>query len=265
MKSAVAAICLLSVSAGILPAETAAERGKRVMDEALDALGGDKFLAMQDRIEEGRAYSFYRSRLTGLSRAKIYTRYLRSAVNDEIGQRERQVYGKDESYYLLFLEDKAYSVTFRGAAPLPEERFRKYATSTRNNILYLMHNRLKEPGLIFESRGADVWQNTPVEVVDITDAKNNVLRVYFHHTSKLPVRETWSVRDPKTKDKDDYATVFTKFRDVGEGVMWPFNILTERNGEKVFEMFSESCVINKGLDDEMFTLSAKTKMLDEEK
>ena len=47
--------------------------------------------------------------------------------------------------------------------------------------------------------------------------------------------------------------------------MWPFNILTERNGEKVFEMFSESVVINKGLTDDVFTLDSKTKLLDEEK
>lgn len=265
MKYAGAALFVLLFSVRVLSADTAAERGKKVVNEALEALGGDKFVAMEDRIEEGRAYSFYRSRLTGLSRAKIYTRYLKSAVGEEIGQRERQVFGKDETYYLLFLEDKAFSVTYRGAAPLPDERFRKYANSTRNNILYVLHNRLKEPGLIFESRGSDVWQNTPVEIVDITDTNNNVLTVYFHHITKLPVRETWTIRDPKTREKDDYATIFTKFRDVGDGVMWPFNILTERNGEKVFEMFSESVVINKGLTDDVFTLDSKTKLLDEEK
>lgn len=265
MKHVVVAAFLLLFSVRVLPAETAVERGRKVVNEALEALGGDKFLAMEDRIEEGRAYSFYRSRMTGLSRAKIYTRYLKSATGDEIGQRERQVFGKDETYYLLFLEDKAFSVTYRGAAPLPDERFHRYSNSTRNNILYVLHNRLKEPGLIFESRGSDIWQNTPVEIVDITDTNNNVITVYFHHISKLPVRETWTVRNSTTKEKDDYATIFTKFREVGDGVMWPFNILTERNGEKIFEMFSESVVINKNLTDDLFTLTSKTKLLDEEK
>ena len=36
------------------------ERGKRAIDETLAALGGDRFLAVQDRTESGRAYSFYR-------------------------------------------------------------------------------------------------------------------------------------------------------------------------------------------------------------
>ena len=57
-------------------AETNQDRGKRVVNDALAALGGDRFLAMQDRVESGRAYSFYREELSGLSIAKIYTRYL---------------------------------------------------------------------------------------------------------------------------------------------------------------------------------------------
>jgi hypothetical protein len=264
MKYFIALLTLLIPS--LQAAETAGERGKRIVNEALAAMGGEKFLAMKDRVEEGRAYSFYRARMTGLSLARIYTRYLEtSPAPGGIAQRERQVYGKDDTYYLLFTEDKAYSVTYRGAAPMQQERIDRHTRSTRNNLLYIMHNRLKEPGLIFESRGTEVWQNTPVEVVDITDADNQVVRVYFHRTTKMPVRSTWSWRNPKTKEKDDYTTLFTKWRDVGGGVMWPFNYLSERNGDKVFEMFSESVTINKGLTDDLFTLSAKTPILDEEK
>ena len=50
-----------------LAAETAQQRGKRVVDEALAALGGPAFLKMEDRLETGRAYSFYNGELNGLS------------------------------------------------------------------------------------------------------------------------------------------------------------------------------------------------------
>ena len=67
MRAALLILCA-SLAFG---AETKQQRGKRVIDEAVAALGGDKFLTMQDRVESGRAYSFYRDRLTGLSVAKI--------------------------------------------------------------------------------------------------------------------------------------------------------------------------------------------------
>lgn len=254
-------VAILLAAAALLPAaETAEQRGRRVINDALAALGGEKFLSVKDRIEDGRAYSFYRERLTGLSKAKIYTRYLSGEAPATLAQRERQAFGKDEDYLVLFTEREGYQVTYHGAKPLEQERWDRYFESTRRNIFYILRNRMKEPGLIFEGKGADVWQNNPVEVVDITDADNHVVTVYFSKNTKLPMRQVYIHRDPKTKDRDEISTAFAKYRDVG-GVQWPFHIRSERNGQKTYEMFSESVEVNKGLTDELFTLDAKLKVL----
>jgi hypothetical protein len=237
------------------------EQGKQVIDEALAALGGEQFLAMKDRVETGRAYSFYRDRLTGLAVAKIYTRYMDKAPEGELAQLERQTYGKDEDSVILFLPDNAYQITYRGAKPLQTERFRRYLDSSRRNIFYILRHRLKEPGMIFESQGTLVWQNAPVNVVDIIDAENNVVRVYFHRTTKLPLRQEFQRRDPKTKERDEEVSVFAKYRDIGNGVQWPFTIMAERNGEKLYEMYSETVTINQGLTDDLFTLPGTMKVL----
>ncbi|MGH9657484.1 MAG: hypothetical protein ACRD96_03010, partial [Bryobacteraceae bacterium] len=56
-------------------------------------------------------------------------------------------------------------------------------------------------------------------------------------------------------------TLYSKYRDVGGGVMWPFQIQRWRNGEKIFEIFSESVAINQDLTDNLFTISSKIKVL----
>ena len=96
-------------------AESHEERGKRVIHEALEALGGQAFLDMEDRVETGRAYSFYREQLTGLSVARIYTRYL-VPVPGKIALRERQAFGKDQSSAVLFADDGAWEITARAPA-----------------------------------------------------------------------------------------------------------------------------------------------------
>src|SRR5258708_37621493 len=81
-----------------LHAETPEQRGKRVVDECVQALGGSRYLSMENRVESGRVYSFYREKLTGLSIARIYTRY-DSGVADtahNLALRERDNYGKKE-------------------------------------------------------------------------------------------------------------------------------------------------------------------------
>lgn len=250
---------LLAAASVTAHAESDQARGKRVIGEALVALGGDNFLAMKDRVETGRAYSFYRQQLSGLSIAKIYTRYVDTG---KLHVEERQAFGKDEDTAVLFQPDgEAYELTFRGARPLAPDRIARYIDTTSHNVLYILHSRLKEPGMIFESRGSDVVDNMPVEIVDITDADNNTTTVYFHRTTKLPVRQVFYRRDPVSRYRDEEVTVFSKYRDVGGGVQWPFAIERNRNGEKLYELYAESVQINQSLADSLFMLPSGVKKL----
>ena len=240
-------------------AESRAERGKRVVNEALEALGGQAFLNMEDRVESGRAYSFYREQLTGLSIARIYTRYL-APVPGKIALRERQSFGKDQSSAVLFTDAGAWEITFRGARPLDDKRYENYQDSTLRNVFYILRQRLREPGIELDSQGADVFENLPVEIVDITDAGGRTVTVYFSQTTKLPIRQSFKRRNPEYKDFDQEVMLFAKYRDVA-GVKWPFDIRRDRNGEKIYEIYSDSVEFNKDLKDDLFALPGNIKIL----
>ena len=241
------------------------ERGKRAIDETLAALGGDRFLAVQDRTESGRAYSFYREQLSGLSLATIYTRYVKRPdppVPGMLWVRERQSFGKNErNGAVLFADDKGYQITFRGARPVPQQTLDRYQDSTLHNVFYILRQRLGEPGLAFDHRGTDRIDNRPVEVVDISDADNHTVTVYLDHITKLPVRQLYVRRDPKTRERFEEVTLFSKYRDAGGGVQWPLDIQRLRNDEKIFEMYSETVEINQGLSQSLFVLPADMKVL----
>jgi hypothetical protein len=253
-------IVLAAVLSLTAAAETKAERGKRVVEEALAALGGDKFLSVKDRVESGRAYSFYREQLSGLAVASFYTQYLQTPPEGQLAQRERQAFGKDEDSAVIFANGQGWEVTFRGARPLQEDRLRRYHESTRKNIFYILQHRMNEPGLIIESQGSDIVDNQPVEAVDFIDSNNETVTVYFHRSTKLPVKQMFFRRDPQTKERFEEVTFFSKYRDVG-GSQWPFTILRERDGEKIYQMFAEAVEVNKGLTDDLFTIGPKTPVL----
>jgi hypothetical protein len=107
--------------------------------------------------------------------------------------------------------------------------------------------------LEFDFKGNEVVENVPVSVVDVVDSENRVVTVYFHQTTKLPVRQKWVWRDPKTRDRYVELTRFSRYREV-DGTQWPFQITRERDGRKVYEMFAESVSINEGLDDNVFAI-----------
>lgn len=265
MKRFLPAVALALVSS-LSSAQDA--RAKQIIDDALQALGGEKFLAMTDRVEQGRSYSFYREQLAGLSRAKIYTRYLTAPNPPQpafVGIRERQAFGKDEDVFIVFNEQGGYEITYRGAKPLPEETRERYTETLLHNVLYTLRMRLGEPGLVFEYHGSDVFENQPVNIVDLIDADNRVTRVFFLQSDKFPVRQEWERRDPKTRIRIVETTVFAKYRDIGGGVMWPWVIRRERNGDRIFEMYCDAVSINQGLTDDLFTLDADVKILDKKK
>ncbi len=245
-----------------LQAETNLERGRRVIDECISALGGETFLHMTDRVERGRAYSFYREQISGRSITTIYTHYL-SGVTDTantLAVVEREFFGKNLDSSVLFTPDQAWELTYRGARPLTTERFARYKETTLRDVFYILRVRLHEPGMILESRGADVLDNRPVEIVDITDAQNRTTTVYFDQIDKWPLHQVFYRRDPVTKERDEETTTYTKYRDIG-GVKWPFDMHRERNGDKIYEMFSDEGKLNETVKSDLFVLPSGLKML----
>ena len=114
--------------------------------------------------------------------------------------------------------------------------------------------------MTFYAQDPDFWEHKPVEIVEITDADNRSVTVYFAQTTKLPLRQFFRRRNLELKDWDEEVTMFSKYRDVS-AVKWPFEMRRDRNGEKIYEIFSDSVEINKNLKDNLFTLPASMKLL----
>ncbi len=237
-----AALVLLAVAV-LAPAaeETRQQRAKRVIDEAVAALGGDAFLHMADRVETGRAYSFYRQQISGYSTATIYTRYL-APVPGKVAVRERELFGKKQDEgSLLFTETGAWDISFHGARPFDDQRWASYQDTTLRNIFYILRQRLERTRPVFVLPGIRLLRQGPSsKIVDITDANGVTVTVMFDHFSKLPVRQTYRRRNPEFKDFDTETTLFGKYHSVPGGVKWPYDVRRERNGDKVYEMYAES-------------------------
>ena len=91
------------------------------MEDAIGALGGQHFLQMQNRVESGRAYSFYNEEISGLDIATIYTEYLASQPENGLAVREREVFGKKQDYSVLFYRTKVGTSLFAGRGRCPTQ------------------------------------------------------------------------------------------------------------------------------------------------
>jgi hypothetical protein len=224
------------------------------------ALGGDRFLHMQSRYEIGHIYGFFHDQLSGPEIVHAYFEYLPSGPANGLAVQERELLGKKQDYSYLFLPNRGWDLTYRGARPVSSETWERYHRANYHDILYILRSRMDEAGLQFDYIGADIYLSQHVDILEVTDAANTTVRVYLDHNSMLPLHQTFSWFDDKTREHNDEAAEYDKYRDA-DGVMWPFVVERERNGYKVSQMFAESVRINQGLPSGIFDLPAGAKIL----
>jgi hypothetical protein len=246
--------CLLMVPSYAVVGD-AENKGKKIVEEAVAALGGEKFLHMQDRVASGWTGTWH-SGVARNVRTKFYTLYAANGLN------ERRAFDKDESYSALFNETGAWEITFRGARPMEKAKSERFDLDRRFNVLHILRLRHNEPGMVFAYRGSEVCEKQMGDVVEIISRENEpVVRVCFNRNTRLPIRQTYFRRDGRTKDRIEEVTLFSRYYDAGDGVMWPRQISWFRDGEPVSEIFLESVEVNRGLTPDRFTIAPGTKRL----
>lgn len=247
-------------AAATLHAETSQERAKKLIADMIHALGGDGFRFLQTRSETGRAYSFYREQLSGLTIARIHTKYLEKPIG-ALRMVQRQVFGKKQDDAVILTGTDAWDVTYRGARLLGEDRIKQFNTSTLNDVFYILRMRLAEPGMAFDARGREVVENQPVEKVEFNDSENRTLTVWIHSSTLLPVKQSFKRWDPVINDRREEVTRFSKYRQAGNGVMWPYDTQRERDKEKLFELYADKVSIGDDLPTAMFELEPGVTVL----
>jgi len=257
-----ALMLVLLLAAPLSSQESREIHGKRVIDDCVQALGGNAFLNLQDRVETGRVYSFDygTGKMGGGIYATIYTQYL-TPEPGKMALRIRQIFGlhQDEGGALI-TPDKAWDISFHGARPMDAETFATYKDTAVRGIFYILRQRLKEPGLSFYWESGDIIEHVPVDIVDITDAANSTVTVDFDRNTHLPFRQTFRRRNKEFNDFDVEMTAYAKYKTFG-GVTLPLETRRERDGRKIYEMFVETEAVNQGLSDNIFTLPANLKVL----
>jgi len=100
-----------------------------------------------------------------------------------------------------------------------------------------------------------------VDAIDIFDAENRNIRVWVNSDTFLPSKQRYRRWDDTIDDWREEVTRYSKYRDAGNGVMWPHTTERERDTEKIYQLYSEKVTVNDALPESMFELPNGIKML----
>ena len=156
-------------------------KAKAVLDQAIQALGGQAYLNIQDISQEGRTYSFYHGRPNSLG--IVFWRFYRFPDKDRIELTKK----RDVIY--VYNGDKGYEITYKGTRPEDPKDLTEYLRRRHFALDWVLRKWLLEPGVALFYEGETVTEGKTVEQVTIMNAHNEGVTLYLDSDRSLAGEE----------------------------------------------------------------------------
>jgi hypothetical protein len=220
-----------------------------VLNQMLTALGGDAWLNVQSMTSEGRSYSFYHGQPN--SSSILYWRFW------QWPDKERLEVGKKRDVVELLIGDQGYEVTYRGTATQDPKDLEESLRRRAHSLEWVVRKWLPAPGTMILYSGTAMVERNLADQVTVLNAENDSVIISVDSTTRLPVKVSYSWRDPLDRQFDEGATVFSNYKLV-QGVQTPFSVVQYRNDEMSGQRFLTSASYNAPLAPTLFETKGLT-------
>ncbi len=229
--------------ASIPPDQENAHKARQLLDQAIQALGGQAYLDIHDMQEQGRVYSFYHGRPTG--NGVLFWRFR------EYPDKERLELTPKRDIAVIYAGDKGYEVTYKGPRALERKDLDDYQRRHRFSLETILRSWVNDPNVALFFDGAALAGSLAAQKVTLINSKNEAVSLFFDIDTHLPIKKSYSWRDPVDKERNTEEETYNGYRLV-QGVMTPFGFTRYFNGDMQTERFVNSASYNQGLNQAMF-------------
>jgi len=205
-------------------------KAQQVLERVMHVLGGPAFLNVKRLTTKGRIYSISNEATSGYAPFESYVEY---------PDKRRFSYGKNPPVILINNGDQAWELDRYGQTTQLPEQVRRWKISNRYSLENLLRLRFHDPGVLIQSGGVDFVDNVATQALEMVDAQGTQVKLDLNRQTSLPVRVTYRVRDSKTDDWNDFADVYSDYKNI-EGIMTPMHIAKFIDDERVSEIFRSS-------------------------
>jgi hypothetical protein len=240
---------LVSAQDQVLMPDQSAAKAKQIIQQAIDALGGQTYLNIHDVTCTGHAGMFGHS--GDLNGFENFIDYIMPPTKD--GQaKERQENLPKRNIIEIYNGDKGWVLDRGGVSEAAVSDVNRYEEETKIDLYNILRNRIHEPNMIFRYAGADVVDLHEVDWVELIDSENRTIRIAFSRSTHLPVHKTVDTRNPNSQLKSQEVEIYSNYHPI-EGIQTPFQITRDRNELKDYQVFFDKCQYNTNVADSLFT------------
>jgi len=227
----------------LMPEQSAA-KGKQILEQAIEALGGTAYLNVHDATCTGRIGTFDHSgELTGFGHFIDYS---------VPPFKERQENLPKRNIIEVYNGNKGWELDRGGVSEAPQVDLVDFQEGVKKDLDNILRHRMHEPDMTIRYGGPDIIDGWKADWVELVDSENRTIRIAFATNTHLPIRKTVDTRDARTRMKTQEVEYYSNYHPL-EGIETALQITRERNNIKIFQAFFDKCDYNTNLADSLFT------------
>jgi hypothetical protein len=255
------------VAETMMPEQSAA-KAKRILDQLVDAMGGQAYLEVRDTDCTGRLAQFeHNGDLSGYTNFRDYWRLpdknrteyeVKGAKGGLLGVLIGQIPFKGGTIIELYNGDEGWTMDRGGVSEQPTTNVTDFKEQTKRDIDNVLRFRLKEEGMVFRYGGTDLIDMKQVEWVELVDREERTFRLAVLQSSHLLARSVVITRDETTRERTEEVTYYGNYHLRGS-VMAPLQVERRRDGRRLFQAFFDTCSFDQHFPDDFFTKASLEK------
>jgi len=242
-----------------------ARKAREIIDQGIAALGGQAYLNATEKSEEGRFFTFHHGEPTGTPVLfGLYTKYPDKDRLEIIHLRSYHflifdvgsIPVKDKSDIIVIHNgDKGYEITYKGTAMVEPEDLAAYLRRREHSLDAVLRRWINEPGVALFYDGSAIAAGKPVVQVTVLNTQNDSVTLFFDQNTHLPVKKSYSWRDPTDKYRNTEEEIYDNYRQT-DGVMAPHSLTRYYNGDMSYQRLLNTVSFSQKLDDNLFQAGA---------
>ena len=230
------------------------EKIKALFQGAIQAMGGDAYLGVIDRVSSGQRFYFNnQGDSSGIIKFSDYTR-LPDKRRFEQGNKKNEL---DITVFNLENNEGWLLEGQKGTREAKPEEMKEFKEAVKHNINNIFRFRFKDPAIKLFYLGAGEGKDLTLEMVQLLDPDNDEVTVYFDRISKLPAKiEYYTISNKGIRQH--MVEEFSQWHEY-QGVNTPLRIDSFANGRRLFQHFIDKISYNNNLSNSLFSKPAQPK------
>jgi hypothetical protein len=239
-----------------------ARKARALLDQAVQALGGEAYLTYKNRVEEGRYYPLYHGRTNtpGVD-YHYYVQYPDKDRFEVLATRDIHVIPgaidiggiKSKKAVVVLIHNglKGYETTYKGTVAQDKEELANYLRRRPHSLEWVFRKWMNDPNVALFYEGVANVDAKIADKVSLLNRRNDGVTIFLDQNTHLPLKTSYSWRDATDKQRNVEEEIYDNYKPV-EGIMTPHSITRKFNGDMSQQRFITTIRYNLDLPESMF-------------